>query len=154
MEPDVKEVLTREFAEILEQMAFLFADPVTADELPPLTEPPVRVSMSFTGPFNGSMIMALPEPMCPVVAANLLGIEPEDAADKSKAEDAVKELLNVACGHVLTAIAGTKPVFALSPPVVDSIDTDTWDSLVASENTALVVVEENPVLLHLERSDS
>lgn len=144
----------REFAGILEQMAFLFADPVSADEMPPLTDPAVRVSMGFTGPFSGRMIMALPEPMCPVVAANLLGIEPEDAADKSKAEDAVKELLNVACGHVLTAIAGPKPVFALSPPIVEPLDNDGWEALVSSESTALVVVEEFPVLLHLERSDA
>ena len=154
METDVKELLRREFSEILEQMAFLFADPVSLDELPPLSDSAVRVSMAFTGPFSGSMIMALPEAMCPIVAANLLGIEPDEAADKAKAEDAVKELLNVTCGHALTAIAGTKPVFALSPPIVEAMESEAWDILAAGENTALVVVDEFPVLLHLETKEA
>jgi hypothetical protein len=52
------------------------------------------------------------------LAANLLGIEPEEAQAQGGALDAVREFLNVLCGQLITKWHGTSDVFNLSIPQV------------------------------------
>jgi len=56
--------------------------------------------------------------MLPILAANMLGLEKEDAATLDHQYDALKELANVLCGNLLPAIAGPEPEFDVQPPVI------------------------------------
>ena len=104
--------------------------------------------MTFAGEMSGTIALALPQGMCDEIAANVMGLDPDEVGDEHRA-DAVKEVLNVTCGNVLTALAGEKPVFDLSIPQVEPIDADGWAKLAADDDVAGVQVDDYPVLLRL-----
>jgi chemotaxis protein CheY-P-specific phosphatase CheC len=137
------------FCEILEKMAFMFGDPVAADDLPASSGKYHRTFMMFRGAMSGSMAMAVPVEMCAEVAANVLGVELDSELAEEQSCDALKELLNVACGNILTAIAGDEPVFDLQPPDIETIESAAWHAMLNDPNTLVFNVDENPVLLNL-----
>lgn len=53
-----------------------------------------------------------------LLAANLLGIDPQDEDAEAKAKDAVKEFMNIICGQLVTAIHGSNEVFDLTIPQI------------------------------------
>jgi hypothetical protein len=54
--------------------------------------------------------------MAKEIAANVLGVDPADPIAEAHYRDSLGELLNVACGHMLSALFGDTEVFELSPP--------------------------------------
>ena len=149
MSNDHTEVMAKVFNEVLEQLAFMFADPPEMDH-PDLDDDLAEASMTFHNAFSGAISLVVPRAMGPVLAANVLGIEPDDEAVLRAPYDALKELLTVTCGNVLTAIAGDEPVFDLTVPEIVERSRDEWEALQARENTLYCLVDEFPVLLHLE----
>ena len=150
MGEEQKDVLVHVFAEILEQLAFMFAEPPEGEVSPPTSAALARASMGFKGPFEGKMEIVVPRDMCEELAANVLGLEPDDEMVQRAPFDALKELLNVTCGNVLTTIAGDEPVFDLTIPEVEELDPSTWPDMLARPGTVCYLVEDYAVLLHLE----
>jgi chemotaxis protein CheY-P-specific phosphatase CheC len=153
MEPrhEDNETAVKVLAGVLEQMAFLFAEIVEKTELPDSCEDAVQACMGFRGPVSGTLSLAVPQSMCPVIAENMLGVEPDDERVMEKAQDALKEVLNVTCGNFLTEIAGEEPVFNLTIPEVTVISADEWLELVQSDATEGLLVDEFPLIISVER---
>lgn len=150
MESERAERISRAFCEVLEKQAFLFAEPPDGAELPAPAGPCVLARMGFSGHWGGSFSLAVPREMCPEIAANVLGLEADDPAAAERDIDALKELLNVACGRALTALAGEQPVFDLSVPQVSELPPEAWKALRASADCLTFVVDDRPVLVALE----
>jgi CheY-specific phosphatase CheX len=146
---DHHEAMQRIFGDVLEQMAFMFADPADTAEVEPMIEAGLRAHMRFRGPFRGELRLAVPQEMCPVLAQNMLGVGPEDERVMDRARDALKEVLNVTCGGVLTELAGDEPVFDLTVPEIDEIVTEDWQGLAEDPDTAAFLVDDYPALLQL-----
>jgi len=145
------ETLESVFAEVLEQLAFMFADPPESED-PALQEDIVVATMSFHNAAEGLIQLVVPRSMGPILAANVLGLDPDDEMVTRAPYDALKELLNVTCGNVLTAIAGDEPVFDLTVPEIAEQPRESWEGLRSRENTVFCLVDDYPVLLHLESS--
>jgi len=152
MDPTTK-TLIDVFLNTVESFAYMFAEPYESDEAPPPPERCLKAQMSFIGPMSGAIALLVPEHLCPIIAANALGCEPEEVQEGSGSVDALKELLNVTCGRLLTALAGEKPVFDLTVPVVSPVDAAAWESLCFVPDTAIIRVEDAPVLLHFARHE-
>lgn len=149
MPEDHSEELTRVFNEVLEQFAFMFADPPDSEDIN-LEEDIAVASMSFQNASAGRLELIVPQSMGPVLSANVLGLDPDDELVLKAPYDALKELLNVTCGNILTAIAGDELVFDLTVPVVEERDREEWNALRARDNTIFCFVDDYPVLLHLD----
>ncbi len=149
----MKQTLVDVFSSTAEGFAFMFCEPFEGDSPPPACGPCLQVHMSFQGPIAGTLTLAVPKPLCAEIAANALGLDMEGAANTSSMHDAIKELLNVTCGQFLTAYAGEEPVFDLSVPSVAPLDEAGWAALCADSGTAVLVMEEEPVLLHATLRD-
>lgn len=144
-------MLSEIFCSVLENQAYMFGEPIEeGEEIPPASGDYLQARMRFMGPFRGELSLTVPAEVCPEIAANVLGLEPDDERVAESSEDALKELLNVTCGQVLTALAGEDPVFDLTVPEVKAVDDGQWESLLASSDTAAFIVEDAPVLLHLD----
>jgi len=146
--PD-REVLSAAFCGVAEKLAFMFGEPVEKEDLGAAPPEVVLASMTFSGHTDGGLVIAVPADMCAEIAANILGMEPDDEAVCARSIDALKEVLNVTCGHVLTALAGEQPLFDLSVPVVERTDAAGWRALLDRPTTAAFIVDDNPVLLEL-----
>ena len=145
------ETLAKEvFCDVAEKTAFMLADPLEKDDLEEAGGPCVQVVMHFTGGMKGSVSIAAPEGMKSELAANILGMDADNPTVAAQADDALKELLNVTCGNLLTAIAGEGTVFDLSLPEIADLEEDTWQSLVADDETIAFDVDDHLVLLRFE----
>ena len=149
MSSEHTDMLTRVFCDVLEKMAFMFGDPAEPEEMPESVPEPLVASISFEGPVKGALHLAVSRSMSIEIAANSLGMDPEDPEVASKGEDALKELLNVVCGNVLTELAGEEPVFDLSIPELKAVDQKAWNTLQGHANTALFIVDDFPALMNL-----
>lgn len=147
MAVDRGDLVTGVFCEVLERFAFLFGTPAGKATLPRPPSRCISARLRFSGDRDGSMVLAVPAALCVEVAANVLGIDPDDERAGARAADALKELLNVACAHILTAIAGDRPVFDFSVPETVPIDLVGWRSVLAAEDSVGFLVDECPVLV-------
>lgn len=145
-----EEALVRVFPDVLERMAFMFADPADPAEVLGAGNEAVGATMRFTGIWNGTLMLAAPRSLCEELAANVLGLDPGNEGAAQKAPDALKELLNVTCGNVLTRLAGDEPVFDLTVPTVRDIDSAEWDALAGAEGSVAFLADGSPVLIRME----
>jgi CheY-specific phosphatase CheX len=118
---------------VLEQAAFVFADPVPG--LGELDGDVVTTVVTFSGPASGWVKMSSTLDFGVEVAANLLGIEPDEPGASQYANDALCEILNMVIGEVVedwfgegACQLGIPEVVvshdAAAPPIVVSLETD------------------------------
>lgn len=144
-----REALQEAFFEVLEQMAYTFGDPAEFEDLQQAAGELWCAAMSFEGPFQGAIELAVPAAVCGMLAENMLGVDPDDERAQDKARDALKEVLNVTCGSVLTKIAGDEPVFTLSVPEVSILAEEDWRAMASAPEIVAVLVEDEPALLRV-----
>jgi chemotaxis protein CheY-P-specific phosphatase CheC len=146
MQPSVQTpALAQIFSEVLANLAFMF----TAEPGEPATPgtPCLVTRISYQGPQAGELELWCPEGFAYVLASNLLGVDPEDAEARAKSHDAMKELMNVLCGQLVTTLHGTQGVFNLSIPELDVLDADAPCDPPADALTAELSVEGYPVII-------
>lgn len=126
---EATEKLRQVFPEVLQKQIFMFAEEMTLDDLPLSASDWVESRIYFTGPFSGSLQLSLPKEIELEIAANFLGKDVDDPDLPKFSDDALKEILNVLCGHMLTALAGDEPVFDLSIPTVTPLTIEQYAGL-------------------------
>jgi CheY-specific phosphatase CheX len=110
-------------ARTFENLAFMFV--LTEGEAARAAAPAdIAASVQFEGPLCGQLVVTIDRGMLPVLAANMLGLEPLAAPTATDQCDALKELANVLCGNILPELAGTEAVFTVRPPVLIDGDDD------------------------------
>lgn len=149
MSDERKTILTRVFTDVLEQMAFMFGDRSSPEEFQACFDEMILARMDYRGDLRGTLWLAVPVAMCPELAANFLGTDPENAVERRIYVDALKELLNVTCGNVLTAIAGEEPVFDLTVPEVTELTDSDREAILEDESTAFLTVDEYQIAIRL-----
>lgn len=116
MEEDLNTTLCRITQESLEGLAFLFS--FAAEEREPLpVEEALTAKLTFSGALQGTLCMVISAEVLSELAGNMLGTEGEEITETQQ-QDALKELLNVICGNLLPAVAGTQAVCDIGMPVV------------------------------------
>jgi CheY-specific phosphatase CheX len=149
MADDRGPVLFEVITGVLETQAFMFADECPAGDLETESASFLHASMTFEGPVRGRIGVMAPVEFCVALAASMLGVEPEEGAAAEGAADALKELLNVVCGQVLTTLHGADPVFRLSIPAAEEADRTGWDAARSREGTIGFLVDESPAIAYL-----
>lgn len=147
MKDDFQELVTEAFTDVLEKLAFMFSESFIPDG--PLEAPANCVSsrVGFHGVRSGLITLIMPKDLCQGIAASILGIEADDVDAEARALDALKELTNVTCGHVLTELAGTDPIFDLSVPSIETVNPEDWERTAQSPGTMVFMVEEEDLVL-------
>ncbi|MBD3243365.1 MAG: hypothetical protein GF331_22435 [Chitinivibrionales bacterium] len=155
MDKEQRKVIEGAFCSVLEKMAFMFAEPMHPPyEAPDTADAYMRVSMRFGGVLRGDMDLALPETICAEIAANMVG-RADDAADAStQTVDAVKEVLNVTCGQVLTDLAGDRPMFELSIPTAEPMADDDVAKLLQDDESLAFTFDGRLGILRVRMGES
>ena len=108
--------LTTIFSEVLANLAFMFTEDEPID--PTSGEVWLETVISYRGPCTGTLRFRCSRDFSVLLAANLLGIDPDDNSATLQSEDAVKEFMNIVCGQFVTAMHGMDDVYNLSIPQV------------------------------------
>ncbi len=97
--------------------------------------------------------MTLPGDLSAELAVNILGVDDEDELEEGDAADAVKELVNVICGQLLTSMFGTETVFQLTIPTVEELDRAGWEAAKADGEAIGLSIDDSPALAVLSLAD-
>lgn len=143
------DVLMNTVIDVFEKQAFAFVDVCSKDELENNSDSHFYTHITFSGPVNGKVGMAIPIHLGEELATSILGIEPGELVNQTDVADALKELLNVTCGQFLTASYGNKPVFHLDIPDCAIQDPSHWQTLCEHSDTIGFVIENTSALAHV-----
>lgn len=138
------ELLTDILGQVLQESAFMFAEP---DEEPPSWQGTVlQARIAFEATRGGSLRLLTNPEAASEIAANMLGIDPGEEA-KSSGRAAVSELLNVLGGAFLVRYFGTAVPSQLGLPATELVSAPppeahrTCSATVRLENGEPVVLE-------------
>ena len=121
MSAELEEKMSQVAIDTLEKLAFMFAfSHEGGADLP--RDSTVSGSVSFTGPFSGTLAMAVSNVVLQELAANMLGLDDGDETTEDHRSDALQETMNVICGNLLPVIAGDEVVFDIGAPKVIPAD--------------------------------
>ncbi len=157
MDNELDEVLTQVAEQVFESLVFMF--PLDEEEQAPGGREPcaeVTVRVSFSGPFSGCLLVAVPTEMLPALSTNMLGMDYEGPARPDHEDDALKELANVVCGNLLPVIAGPQAVFQVYAPdfVAGGLAAETAGGRTPAATTHLILNEgEANLALFIDRWD-
>lgn len=130
----------------LEAMAFV--SPVPAEQ-PAEPKVPVLVSIGFAGPVRGRLELIADAALGHTIACNLLGLSPDDPQTASRGCDALKEVVNVACGLLLPAMQnGSAERFQMMLPEYGEAGIELWDQFVAG-GAMVLDAEGSPLAIRL-----
>jgi hypothetical protein len=153
MSENYSDILYRVLEETLENLAFMFAEEVDANEISTADTEWVEGTMNFSGDLhNGTLTMIVPNNISNELAGNILGIDDFSEEAAKLGQDSLKEVLNVICGRVLTEIYGEEPLFELSIPELKTIKgyKETKDQ--EQENICYALVDDiYPVIMKFEQ---
>ena len=117
-ENDIR-VLGRVVIEILEEAAFLFTEPMDEDATQAPSPELIVARIGYRGPSRGEMLFSTPTNVAVELAANLLGLEPDDPEVEGKGDEAVGEMLNIIGGALLKEWFGSSADFEMGIPKVE-----------------------------------
>ena len=101
-----------------EELGFMFPSPELADMYKDAAVE-ARVSVGFTGPYSGVLVITVRGDLLMAIATNMLGEDVPPSAQQQR--DALGEIANVVCGNVLPRVSGTKEVFRIAAPKVGDL---------------------------------
>ena len=137
------ETLEEVTARVLEQWAMMMVDP--AEDVTPIFDSTLDFYWSeatFTGVFDGTLIVVSQSPFLDMVLDNVLG-DDETGID-SQRMDALKELANVISGNFLTAAFGQETVFDLPLFSTSKVNSNTAQQQLGI-NTKYLFGDDEPV---------
>ncbi len=144
-----QEKVNKTFLDVVEQLTFMFGEPEDKNELDTEDVEFTLARMSFIGDLPGTLSVAVPSEIIAEIAANILGLEAEDITDRDMLDDALGEMLNVVCGHVIMALVGTEANFKLHSPEVLIVDETLLVEMLANPAFVGFDLDDSPVLLGL-----
>lgn len=142
--------LARIFCEVLERQAFLFAESMDPEGAGTQPVAWLRATIRFGGSAPGVLRLAAGEPMVREAAANFLGTSLEDPSVEANHRDALGEILNMVCGHMLTALHGEHALHDLGIPALEDITSLDAEAMAGAPGCLAFLVEDHPVLLAAE----
>jgi chemotaxis protein CheY-P-specific phosphatase CheC len=139
--PNLQMLLAQVTEQTFEALSFMLpADEVAADAA---AEEHVTASVGFTGPCAGHVCLTAPASLLAPLAEGMLG-SAAGAPNEEQQQDALGEVLNVICGHLLPLMGGREAVFRVAAPQVPAADAT---EPVAAEMT--MAFDEGPVRVRL-----
>ncbi|MBN1824780.1 MAG: hypothetical protein JW958_00855 [Candidatus Eisenbacteria bacterium] len=141
-------------ARVLEEASFVFTEPVDDGSFP--AGDVLETTLAFGGPDpdrdSGRLVFAATPAFSIDLAANLLGIEPDDPDAADKGRDGLKELLNMIGGVLMSEWFGADAICSLGIPDAAVVSREEHEErrARASWSGALITEEEARLDLSVE----
>lgn len=141
--------LTTIVGDVLGDLAFLVSDDEQSEASPGTVW--MECHVSYSGPPGGTLCCWCTREFAVQLAANLLGLNPENEAVLSGVDDALREFMNVVCGQFITACHGTDRIFNLSIPTASQCAQAPRFDFDGSETACALTVSGEPFYCKYER---
>ncbi len=142
-----KQLLAETTFAALETMAFFCCEPAQPDA--PWPEDALQIRMHFRGHVSGTVTLLAGKFFGQRLASNALGCGVEDEDAVSRADDSLKELMNVVVGMMMPRLARSDAdVFDLSLPSADPFDAAWgWNDVAARPDACAIDAEGDTLVL-------
>ncbi len=111
--------LTTIFSDVLANLAFMFTDDDVQLGTP--GDQWLETRISYMGPHKGTLVFRCSRSFAVLLAANLLGLDPEDEHAEDSAPDAAREFTHIVCGQLVTTLHGSDDIYNLTIPEVSEL---------------------------------
>ncbi len=117
---EVKQIALEVVGRVLEETAYVFTDEIENEAIPNRDDWIVDGVKLFykeeDGDRSGAVHLWVPNGFASYAASNMLGLDEDDEKAVAKGMDALRELLNVILGNLLTEVYGDDPIFDITLP--------------------------------------
>jgi chemotaxis protein CheY-P-specific phosphatase CheC len=114
--------------------------------MPDIKTDALNVRVEYSGKHNGELGLIMEQPLALRIAARILGSDSTANISDEMIEDAIRELINVVCGHFVTLMYGYTPVLKLSIPKVTRVGYAVCNLLMTKPDACTFLVEESPLI--------
>ena len=135
------QLLQRVVVRVLEEAAFVLAEP--APRPPPFEGDVVTATLPFSRPCVGFLRLTAPPECCTAMAANMLGVDPDDPEAAAQGFDALGELANIQCGAILAEIFGRDADILMKLPEVTVGPADIQDSVQPTDTRIALLTDDD-----------
>ena len=149
MNDALSQTVEETFCQVMEMQTFMRPERVEPDTLNLGDRDFLCVSLSFSGAARGRIWIAGPAEFAHEIAANFLGMDADDLFVQENSEDALKEVLNITSGNLLTSLYGVQSLFDLSVPDSHHVPPDAVAELAVAAGSLSFQVEDFPVFLRV-----
>jgi chemotaxis protein CheY-P-specific phosphatase CheC len=146
MADNPNEFLMEALGHVLVSMVAMSPRIAGAKDMPEMKGEALNVRIDYTGKHAGELGLIMEQPLASRIAARILGLEKTDDLFDDMLEDAVRELINVVCGHFVTLMYGYSPILKVSTPKVFRIGSPACNMLLTNPNVCTFMVDEYPLL--------
>lgn len=149
MTDQMREAVETTFMDVVEKLTFMFGEQADVEDVETDGEPWAEARMAFEGDVSGSLAVIVPQSLQPDIASNILGLDSDMLNNPEVLDDALREMLNVICGHVIRTLAGESCRFDLITPENKLLEPEQLQALLEDEATSAYMLDDEPVLMHL-----
>ena len=143
--PKLQTILRHTFCEVVEDLAFMFAEPANLSELVlPADAVFLQAAINYECRdigVRGNINILCTRALCRKLVINITGFEKADDLF-GKESDVLKELLNIGCGKFLTERHGMEEIFVLSVPVMSHANCTEWKKLFREDISAILLIDD------------
>lgn len=147
LKSEVNDTTLQVVGRVLEETAYLFTDEIEDSEIPSTESWDAEgVKLFFTehnGTRCGAVHLWVTKGFASLAASNMLGIDEDDAQASEKGMDALREILNVILGNLLTEVYGEEPVFDINLPT--NLGPEHLKEDIEANYSVWLEAEDNPV---------
>jgi len=145
-----EDILVQDVSSVMKSLARFFSEPADKTDFPTPTGGIWLATVPFSGPLEGMLRVAMDKALGGEIVNAILAGEAEPEQRDSMAEDAVKEMANILCGHVLSSLAGLKAASTPKPPRLDTVEEIHWRELLDDPQTVPFWVDSLAMLVQLQ----
>ncbi len=135
--------------EVIQNFVYLFCDPLDSADVTLPQSPLICAETVFRGDVKGELSIGTTPELCREMAANITGAEATGGEPTGMAEDALGEVVNVVCGHLVTALAGENAEVTPAIAKVTRKEAEGWKELLADSETSAFKAGEELMLVRL-----
>jgi chemotaxis protein CheY-P-specific phosphatase CheC len=146
MDDNTSGFLMEALSHVLVSMVSMSPRITEAKDMPEMKGDALNIRIEYSGKHAGELGLIMERPLASQIAARILGLGSTDDVYDDMIEDAVRELINVVCGHFVTLMYGYTPVLKVSMPKVFILGSPACNVLLATPNVCTIMVDDFPLL--------
>lgn len=151
MDQKHKDIINEVIGNVFSSTAFMFPEPSDLPDGVNLEEQEmIEVDLNYDGHQDGSLALVVPLVLCKELYDNMSGEDfEEDEVPLEDQLDAIKELLNIIAGQLLTKIHGDKAVFNLTDLMARKLEENEFFELIENQDYVCNMADDYLIILVL-----
>ncbi|HHO75668.1 MAG TPA: response regulator [Deltaproteobacteria bacterium] len=115
-------------------------------DVPGMQGDAINVRIEYMGWHTGELGLILERTLVSRIAARIMGLDDTEDISDDMIEDALRELMNVVCGHFITLMYGEKSLIDVSTPQVYPVKNALCNVLRSSPDIHAFMIDDSPAL--------